>query len=132
MAEEGRQSTAGSPKRGSVTDAGGDLLRLVLDYLRQETLGPLRGLGRFVVFGVLGSVAVAGGVVLLLLAALRVLQDETGTTFAGDRSWLPYLIVLALALGGLGLVGWRVVAGAGRRQVPPSGAPEGKRGNRGS
>ncbi|MFC0081745.1 hypothetical protein ACFFRE_06255 [Aciditerrimonas ferrireducens] len=115
--------------RPGLSEGLSDLLRLVLDYLKQETVGPLRGLGRFVVFGVLGSVAVAAGAVLLLVAVLRVLQDETGTTFAGDRSWLPYVVVVVLALVGLGVAGWRVVAGVGRRQ---RGQAEGERGRRGS
>ena len=33
--------------------------------------------------------------VLLLLSLLRALQTETGTTFTGSLSWIPYLIVVA-------------------------------------
>ncbi|MBV8295646.1 MAG: hypothetical protein JO085_02320, partial [Acidimicrobiia bacterium] len=55
----------------------GELWRLVLAYFRQETVEPVRNLGRFVMLGVLGSLVLALGLGLLLLAALRVLQTET-------------------------------------------------------
>lgn len=70
---------------------------LVRDYARQETIEPLKGLGRFVGFGVAGSLLVGTGVLLLVLAALRALQTETGDTFDGNWSWAPYLIVTVAA-----------------------------------
>jgi hypothetical protein len=45
---------------------------------------------------VAGSLLLGVGVVLLLLAGLRALQTETGTTFTGNWSWVPYLIVLVV------------------------------------
>jgi hypothetical protein len=96
--------------------AGGDLVELVVDYAKQETLGPLRGLGRFVAFGVVGSIFLAVGTGVLLLAALRALQGETGTTFAGNLSWLPYLITAAGAVLVAALAAWRVVTGPARRR----------------
>ena len=51
-----------------------------------------RGSGRFILFGVAGSVALAIGLVILAVAFLRLLQGETGTTFTGNLSWVPYLI----------------------------------------
>ena len=77
---------------GGLRATGGETLQLVIDYVKQETLDPLRGLGRYIVFGVAGSVALAIGLVILSVAFLRFLQTETGTTFAGDLSWVPYLI----------------------------------------
>jgi hypothetical protein len=71
---------------------GSETLQLVVDYVKQETLDPLRGLGRFVLFGVAGSVALAIGLVILSVSFLRLLQTETGGTFAGNLSWVPYLI----------------------------------------
>ncbi len=67
-------------------------MQLVIDYVKQETLTPLRGLGRYILFGVVGSVALAIGLVILAVAFLRLLQGETGSTFAGNWSWVPYLI----------------------------------------
>lgn len=95
---------------------GSDTIQLVLDYLRQETLEPLKGLGRFVVFGVAGSVALCAGLVLLLLAGLRALQTETGTTFSGNLSWLPYVIVGFGALLVMAVAGARIARGPARRR----------------
>lgn len=113
----GSSEAAGPGRLGAVGDAGTDVVRLVVSYLKQETLGPLRGVVRFVAFGVAGSLALSAGGVLLLLAVLRVLQDETGGTFAGSRSWLPYVVVAMLAVAVLGLAAWRVVRGPGRRRA---------------
>jgi len=93
---------------GGATTAGREFVDLVVAYAKQETLGPLRGLGRFVAFGVSGSVALSIGLLLLLLALLRALQTETGSTFQGNLSWLPYVITAAAALVVLGLSVWRI------------------------
>ncbi|MBI1843721.1 MAG: phage holin family protein [Actinobacteria bacterium] len=74
-----------------------ELWEMVLAYVKQETLDPAKKLGRYVGWGLLGSLLLGMGMVLLALAGLRVLQDETGTTFHGNWSWAPYAIVL---LGG--------------------------------
>lgn len=88
----------------------------MVDYAKQETLGPLRGLGRFVLFGLLGSTFLAIGLAVLLLAGLRALQDETGRTFAGNWSWAPYLLTAAAAVVVAGLAGWRIVRGPAARR----------------
>ena len=78
-----------------------ELRDLVVRYFREQTLVPLQQLGRYVGFGVLGSLLLGFGVVFLGVAGLRALQDETGDTFTGDWSWVPYVIVIfALGLGG--------------------------------
>ena len=38
--------------------------------------------------------ALAIGLVILSVAFLRLLQTETGTTFSGNLSWVPYLICM--------------------------------------
>jgi hypothetical protein len=79
-----------------------ELKDLVLRYLRQETLEPIKDLGRFVIFGVVGSMVLVTGLTLLLVGLLRGLQEETGTTFTGNLTWVPYgicaLTGLAVAL----------------------------------
>ena len=72
----------------------GDFFDLVKAYARQETLEPLKGAGRWVGFGIAGSLVLIVGSVTLMLAMLRVLQEETGSTFTGNLSWLPYTLTL--------------------------------------
>ena len=83
---------------GGLRDSGGEAVQLVIAYVKQETLTPLKGLGRFILFGVAGSVAFAIGLVILAVAFLRFLQGETGSTFTGNWSWAPYLICTVAVL----------------------------------
>ncbi|HUD16363.1 MAG TPA: hypothetical protein VMQ59_03830 [Acidimicrobiales bacterium] len=94
--------------RKGVTAGGREFVDMVVAYAKQETLGPLRGLARFVAVGAGATVALSVGALLLLLALLRALQTETGSTFQGNLSWLPYLITAAAALVVLGLSAWRI------------------------
>lgn len=71
-----------------------DLWQLVVAYARQETLDPLKSLGRYLAFGLAGSAVLGIGLVLLVLGVLRLLQSETGSAFDGHLSWLPYVVVL--------------------------------------
>ena len=67
-----------------------ELKDLVVGYAKQETVDPLRTLGRYMGFGVAGSVCIGGGVVLLLLALLRGLQEVTvfnDPSLTGDSRW---------------------------------------------
>ena len=50
---------------------------MLVAYVKQETLEPIKGLGRFALFGVLGSLLIGTGVVLLSVGILRALQTET-------------------------------------------------------
>jgi hypothetical protein len=115
--------------KGDNGDGGGragpaaDVFALILDYAKQETLGPLKGVGRFVAFGVAGSIGIAAGALLLLLALLRALQTETGTTFAGDWSWAPYLLTAAAATIVAVLAITRIKKGpAAKRKQDPKGS----------
>ena len=84
----------------SVSEIVQDLWDLLVAYARQETIDPLRNIGRYLAFGIGGMIVVTLGVFLLGLSGLRALQTQTGDVFTGFWSWVPYLIV-ALALGGL-------------------------------
>lgn len=76
-----------------------DLKELIVAYVKQETIEPIKGLGRFLAFGLLGSFLLSVGTLMLVLAGLRALQTETGTMFAGNFSWAPYFVVFVVALG---------------------------------
>ncbi len=94
--------------------SGSEALQLVIDYVKQETLTPLKGLGRFMVFGVAGSVALAIGLVILAVGFLRFLQGETGSTFTGNLSWIPYLICTVVVVGVAAVAVMAISKGNGR------------------
>ena len=92
----------------SVPALAAELWDLVRAYVKQETVEPIKGIGRKVAFGIAGSLLLSIGLVLLALGGLRALQTETGTTFDGNWSWAPYLItligtVVVIALAAMGM-----------------------------
>ena len=111
-----QKSTTGAKKKEG-GDARRDALSLALAYAKQETLEPFKALLRFVLFGTLGSVVIALGAVLLLVAVLRILQTETGA-FHGNLSWLPYVIVSAIAVVVVVAAALRIAAGPAARRTP--------------
>jgi hypothetical protein len=88
----------------------GQAVQLVKDYARQETLGPLKGAGRWIGFGIAGAFLLSLGSVFLVLGLLRLLQTEAPGTFGGNWTrLLPYVIafgatvlVMALAASRIG------------------------------
>ena len=104
--------------KGGLRGSGNDAVQLTIDYVKQETLVPLKGLGRFLAWGVAGSVAITLGVLLLLVGVLRLLQDETGSALTGKWSWVPYASVSVLGLGVVGVAVWRIFAGPAERKLP--------------
>ncbi|MDQ4090440.1 MAG: hypothetical protein M3163_09080 [Actinomycetota bacterium] len=74
-----------------------ELWQLVVGYAKQETLDPVKSLGRWVGFGLGGALLGSLGAVLLLLGALRLLQTETGEAFDGNLTFVPYLVVLVVS-----------------------------------
>jgi hypothetical protein len=73
----------------------GELKDLVVGYAKQETVDPLKTLGRFLGFGFAGSMMLGAGLLLLLLALLRGLQqieifNDPDRFEGGTFSWAPY------------------------------------------
>ena len=98
--------------------AGDDAFQLTVDYLKQEVVQPLKGLGRFLYMGIAGSFFLAFGLLLILLGVLRLLQTETGTALTGDWSWVPYAVVVVLGVAVIGVAVWRITAGPGKEKLP--------------
>ncbi len=92
-----------------------ELADLAKKYVKEETVEPIKDLGRYSAFGCAGSALVGLGTLFLLVGLLRVLQSETGT-FHGTMSWVPYLIVIVTGLAIIALVGWRIVSGPAKRR----------------
>lgn len=83
-----------------------DVVDLIKAYARQETVDPLKGAGRWIGLGIVGSLLLMIGSVAMTLALLRFLQEEGGSWTTGNLSWLPYVITVAVVIVviiGLGL-----------------------------
>ena len=85
-----------------------DQFELIKNYARQETLDPLKGAGRWVGMGLLGSVLLIIGGISMTIALLRLLQEETGSNFTGNLSWLPYLITIGALIIAMVVLGLRI------------------------
>ena len=113
-------SGQGDAKRADPREEGAELFALLRRYVVQETITPLRTIGRTLLFGGAAATLLGIGTVLLLLGVLRVLQTETGAAFAGTWSWVPYPITAIIGLvvvGGSGFVLLRSRGRAGAKKV---------------
>jgi hypothetical protein len=87
---------------------------VALRYVREETVDPVKALGRYTAFGCAGSFLVGLGGLLVAVGLLRLLQD----LFHGTTSWIPYLLV---TLGGIAVVGLtllKISSGPSKRRIP--------------
>jgi hypothetical protein len=73
-----------------------ELWEMLVSYAKQETVEPLKGLGRFIAFGVGAAVSGGIGIILLTLAGLRGLQTHDDGHLDGNLNWVPYLAALVL------------------------------------
>ena len=101
-----------------------ELWRLLLAYGRQETVDPLRSLGRSLGWGLAGALLMGGATVFGSLAVLRLLQSET-SVFDDALSWLPYLLAALIMVLVCGLALWGISRAADRgQQRPPDAVPD--------
>lgn len=91
MAQPQRAASKESKSTGEVVS---ELWGLLKDYGKQETIDPLKTLGRFVAWGSAASVCFAIAGTLFAVAILRVLQIEGRRWLGGN--WSPVAYVLAL------------------------------------
>ncbi len=113
-----RGSSGARKGLGGIRTTSDEAMRLVIDYVKQETLDPLKGLGRYISFGVAGSVALAIGLVVLAISFLRFLQTETDGAFDGNLSWIPYVICSIVLVLVAALAVWAVTRGQARSTDP--------------
>ncbi len=77
-----------------------EIQHMLVAYAKQETIEPLKSLASYLAFGIAGALLLALGTTFLGLGVLRLVQTETGDTFAGGSfmSVLPYVIAVATLL----------------------------------
>ena len=82
----------------SIPEVLSELWEMLVSYAKQETVEPLRGVGRYVRNGVLGMLFLGTGVVLLSTSVLRVLQTRQpfGWELTGSLSFIPYVVSLVV------------------------------------
>jgi hypothetical protein len=73
-----------------------ELIDLVVAYAKQETVDPIKELGRWIGYGIAGAASLSLGVLLLALGGLRAIQFETYPHLSGNLSWIPYLFVVVV------------------------------------
>lgn len=88
-----------------------DLKDLLVAYAKQETIDPLRNLGRYLGFGLAGMALLTLGTFFLGMSLLRFLQTMVGGVFDGFWSWVPYVIVMVILSGLIVLVLKRIDRG---------------------
>jgi hypothetical protein len=99
-AREDRPTTTSPPPE---PPSIGEVVNLVKAYAEQETIGPLKGAGRWIGLGLAGAFALGIGGIIFLLGLLRLLQTEWERSATGSWSWVAYVIVLIVTAGAIAL-----------------------------
>ena len=76
-----------------------ELIEFVRAYVKQETLDPLRGVGRWIAFGAAEAFCLGLGLVIVLIGVLRLVEEEWDRASSGSLSWLAYLVTMLVAVG---------------------------------
>lgn len=90
----------------------GEIIDLVKSYALQETIDPLKKVGRFLGFGIAGALFLGIALVLLTLGVLRLLQAEV--SWFSHSQWqasFPYIVAVVILAGVAGFLGWRIQKG---------------------
>lgn len=69
-----------------------DILDLVVSYAKQETIEPLRGAMRWILWGLASMAFICTGLVLLVLGVVRLTQDLLGESFQHSWSFVSYFV----------------------------------------
>jgi hypothetical protein len=99
------------PRKGEEKPVGtlvNELAGLIIAYFKQETVVPIKALGRYILYGLVGAVLVSIGTGLLSLTVVRLLQAETGASLTGSLTWVPYVGGILVALAGATLAASRI------------------------
>ena len=95
----------GKAKVQNPTGDAKELVDLVIAYAKQETLEPLKGLGKKAALGVGGALLLGVGGIFCSVGALRAMQTETDFFEEHNISYLPYFLTVVLLIV-LSAIGW--------------------------
>ena len=101
------------PKAKNPSGDARELVDLVIAYAKQETLEPLKGLGKNAALGLGGALLLGFGGIFCSIGALRAMQSETDFFERHNLSYLPYFLAI-LILAVLSVIGW-VGLGPGKK-----------------
>lgn len=73
-----------------------EIQKMLVTYAKQETVAPLKQLGRYLGFGLAGSLLVFMGTFFIGLGVLRLMQSFEVFTGSSWASTLPYVIAIAV------------------------------------
>ncbi len=90
-----------------------ELVDLVIAYAKQETLDPLKGLGKNALKGIGGALLLGMGGIFCSIAALRAMQSEIDWFEEHNATYVPYGLTIVLLIV-LALIGW-VGLGPGKK-----------------
>lgn len=91
-------AAAGKREDKAVGEIINDLWILCRDYAKQETIDPLKTIGKFLGWGLLSSISLSLGVLFGAIAILRALQTETGDHLTGSWNFVPYAAALVFTV----------------------------------
>jgi hypothetical protein len=92
-----------------------ELKELVIAYAKQEATDPLKGLGRYVGYGLAGALLLGTGFCFLAIGLLRALQSNRGWIFHGNWSWVPYAVDVVL-LFAIAVLAWTARSKRGQKK----------------
>ena len=94
-APERAAAGVGKSSDKGIAELGRELIDLTVAYAKQETVDPLKQLGRQVGLGVAGTAMASIGFILLVVGVVRVVEVEA--RLRGLWSFVPYVAALAVA-----------------------------------
>ena len=86
----------------------GEVIDYVKTYAKQETIGPLKGAGKWIGFGAAGAMCLGLGLSILMLGLLRLLQSEPIGAQSARWTWVNYVVVALVCALAIALTVWRV------------------------
>jgi hypothetical protein len=101
--------------RKSIGTLLNELAGLVIAYVTQQTIVPIRSIGRYLIYGLAGALMMSVGGGLLGLTVVRLIQAETGRHLTGSWTWASYAGGVLVTGIGAGLAFSRISKGSVRK-----------------